>query len=433
MSPPRKFATRTSPLKGPRRLEAARHLRGGRIAVLLLCAWAGAAAAWEFHGAVSAAPQLSSDDSASPYFVGPPTVALPHRASRQDIELRAQEGGFNAEGILRQQLAEGAPPEYHGIANQFYYDGQLSPGLGWTLGKKVLSWGVGFGFKPLDVVQREDRRAVNPPPLIGQPLALVERFTAADALTVAWIRPGQGRGNTDADAPALALHWYRLVGGDDLHAVARLSSRRGVEAGAGATHVIGDEWSIYAAALYSQRYRLRLNQLLDNGGLLANADPTAETLRRNSSKAVAGAQWTGESGWSLLAEGWYDGDAWRRVDWQRLDALTARQRAAAGVAPAAAIDGNVAWSSQAYLTTNLLRENLLARLAWDDRDGFKPYAELLITPRDRGLATTAGASLEGNRQRVSFGLRQLGGAAASAYAQAPIRRLLWAEWRLAMF
>jgi len=30
-------------------------------------------------------------------------------------------------------------------------------------------------------------------------------------------------------------------------------------------------------------------------------------------------------------------------------------------------------------------------------------------------------------------LRQLGGAVDSAYARAPIRRLLWAEWRLAMF
>jgi hypothetical protein len=406
---------------------------GRTSAALLLCAWAGTAGAWEFHGAVSVAPELLSDNAASPYFVGPPTVALPHRASRQDIELRVQEGGFNAQGILRQQVAEAARPEYHGIANQFYYDGELAPGLGWTAGKKVLSWGVGFGFKPLDVVQRENRRSINPPPLVGQPLAVIERFTATDALTVAWVRPGQGRGDTDADDPALALHWYRLAGGDDLHAVARLSSRRGLEAGIGATHVIGDEWSIYAAALHSQRYRLRLNPLVDNNGLLASADPSAETPRHNSLKAIAGAQWTGESGWSMLIEAWYDGDAYCRADWRRLDALTARQRTAAAFAPSTAIDANIAWSSQAYLATNLLRENLLARLSYDDRDGFKPYAELLITPRDRGLVTTVGASLEGNRQRVSYGLRQLGGAADSAYARAPIRRMLWAEWRLAMF
>lgn len=398
---------------------------------MLLCTWAGTAGAWEFHGAVSVAPEWLSMDENSPYYVAPPTVVLPHRASRQDLELRAQQGGFNAQSILRQQVAEGASPEYHGIANQLYYDGQVSPGLGWTAGKKVLTWGVGFGFKPLDVVQREDRRAVNAPPLVGQPLALIERFTATDALTLAWVRPGQGRGDSDADDPALALHWYRLAGSDDYHGVARLSGRRGAEAGVGATHVIGDAWSIYAAGLYSQRYRIRRSQLIASGSLLASADPMAEESRRGSLRAVAGAQWTGESGWSWLVEAWYDGDAYRRADWQRLDALTANQRAAS--VPATAIDGNVAWSSQAYLAANLLRENLLTRLSYDDRDGFKPYAELLVTPRDGGTVATVGASYEGNRQRVSLGLRRLGGAADSAYAQAPIRRLLWAEWRLAIF
>lgn len=398
---------------------------------MLLCTWAGTAGAWEFHGAVSVAPEWLSMDENSPYYVAPPTVVLPHRASRQDLELRAQQGGFNAQGILRQQVAEGASPEYHGIANQLYYDGQVSPGLGWTAGKKVLTWGVGFGFKPLDVVQREDRRAVNAPPLVGQPLALIERFTATDALTLACVRPGQGRGDSDADDPALALHWYRLAGADDYHAVARLSHRRGAEAGVGATHVIGDAWSIYAAGLYSQRYRIRRSQLIASGSLLASADPMAEESRRGSLRAVAGAQWTGESGWSWLVEAWYDGDAYRRADWQRLEALTANQRAAS--VPATAIDGNVAWSSQAYLAANLLRENLLARLSYDDRDGFKPYAELLVTPRDGGTVATVGASYEGNRQRVSLGLRRLGGAADSAYARAPIRHLLWAEWRLAIF
>jgi len=404
-----------------------------RPAALLLCAWAGTAGAWEVHGALSVAPEWLSTDDASPYYVAPPPLLLPHRTSRQDFELRAQEGGFNAQGILRQQVAEGSSPEYHGIANQFYYDSQFSPGLGWSAGKKVLTWGVGFGFKPLDVVQREDRRAVNAPPLVGQPLAVVERFTATDALTLAWVRPGQGRGDSDADDPALALHWYRLAGGDDYHAVARLSSRRGGEAGVGVTEVIGETWSIYAAALYSQRYRIRLNRLPDSGDLLADADPTAETTRRDSLRAVAGAQWTGASGWSMLVEAWYDGDAYRRSDWVRLDALTAHQRAAYAMAPASAIDGNIAWSSQAYLAANLLRENLLARLSYDDRDGFRPYAELLVTPSDRGTVATLGASVEGNRQTVSFGLRQLGGAADSAYARAPIRRLLWAEWRLAAF
>jgi hypothetical protein len=322
------------------------------------------AAALETHGALVVAPQAADSSQHS---------------SRNDLELRAQEGGFNAQGVLRHAVADGRRPEYHGIANQFYYDGQITPGLGWTVGKKVMPWGVGFGFKPLDVIQREDRRGINPPPLVGVPLVALERYTGTDALTLAWTRPGENGGETDARDPGLALHWYRLVGGDDLHGVMRVSARRRLEAGAGLTRVVGEEWSIHAAALYQERGPMRPDGHYDDAAL----------------KAVAGLTWTGESGISVLAEAWDDPDA-------PLVRLTPR-------------------------------ENLLLRLSWDDRDGFKPYTELLLTPRDGGRVVSVGASWEGNRNRISLGLRQYGGRDDSAYARAPIRRVIWAEWRLAIF
>lgn len=403
--------------------------RGAASCLLALALPAGAA---EFNAALMVAPEVDTPNTASPYYVGPPLV--PDRASRQDLELRLREGGFNVQETLRWQTIRDRTPEQHGIANQFYYDGELGDGLGWTAGKKLMSWGVGFGFKPLDVVQRENRRLVNRPALVGTPMLAVERFTADEAWTVAWTHPGRGEGSDDFRDASLALRWYRLsAGGDDLHAVARLSHRRGLEAGVGATRVIGEEWSIYGAALYERRTRRLMNMLVGNGGTLAAADPMSEQVGGGGTKAVAGAQWTGASGWSTLAEAWYDADAYSRAQWQRLDALTASQHALAGIAPAAAIAGNVAWSSQAYLTPNLLRENLLLRLGYDDRDGFRPYAELLATPRDGGRVWTIGAVFEGNRQRLALGLRQAGGADGSAYARAPIRRAAWAEWRLALF
>ncbi len=403
-------------------------------ALLLLALPARAA---DVNAALIVAPEVDSDNRASPYFVGPPIVDLPHRTSRQDLELRLRDGGFNAQGTLRWQVAQGEKPEQHGIANQFYYDGELGNGWGWTAGKKVMGWGVGFGFKPLDVVQRENRRGVNLPALVGVPLMALEHFTATDAWTLAWTRPGGGFGHIDDGDDhdqALALHWYRLsAGGEDLHAVARLSHVRGVELGAGFTRVVGEEWSYYAAALWERRYTKTLNALAESGGLLATSDPMTPFTQHNGLKAVAGAQWTGTSGWSVLAEGWLDDDAYRIADWRRLDGLTARQLAMAGLAPPTAIALNVAASSQAYLATNVLRENLLLRLSYDNGDGFRPYAELLATPADGGKVYTVGASNEGNRQRITVGLRQLGGAAESVIARAPLKRMAWIEWRWAMF
>jgi hypothetical protein len=401
------------------------------VAALLLLALPVAAA--EINASLYLAPEVDTENRASPYYVGPPLLPMRDRSLRTDLELRYREGGLNAQGILREQAVQGAKPEQHGIVNQFYYDGEWGEGLGWTAGKKVMSWGVGFGFRPLDVVQRENRRGVNLPALVGVPVLAVERFTADDAWTLAWTSPGQGAGSDENRDSSLAFHWYRLVGSDDLHAVARFSHRRGFEAGVGATRVVGEEWSFYGAALYQRRYTKTLSTLAENGGLFATADPMASMPRRNGAKAVAGAQWTGASGLSVLAEGWYDADAYSIAEWRRLDVLTARQRALAGLAPAATIAGNVGWSSQAYLATNLLRENLLLRLSYDDGDGFKPFAELLATPRDGGKLLTLGAAKEWNRQRASFGLRQLGGAEESVYARAPLKRMAWAEWRFSFF
>jgi hypothetical protein len=338
---------------------------------LLLATSAGAV---EIHGVITVAPEFLAENTSSPY-----DVNTPRRSSRQDVELKLQEGGFNAQGILRQQVAEGHSPEYHGIANQFYYDGAISPALGWTAGRKVMPWGVGFGFKPLDVIQRENRRSINPPPLVGVPLVAIEHFTAEDAWTVAWTRPGQGRAETDDRDPGVALHWYRLASGDDLHGVLRVSQRRRLEAGVGATRIVGDEWSFHGAALYQERGPMRPDGSFDGEAI----------------KAVVGAQWTGESGTSVLLEAWDDPDA--------------------------------------PLASGTPRENVLLRVTWDDRDGFKPYADLLVTPRDGGRVFTVGAVWEGNRQRFTLGARQVGGARDSAYAQAPIKRILWAEWRLALF
>lgn len=407
--------------------------RGALIFGLFALCLAPAAHGVEFHATVSAAPIWESRATASPYEVGQGTT---RNTSRQDLELRLREGGFNAQTTLRWQATEGGKPERHGVANQAYFDGDLGDGLGFTVGKKVLSWGVGFGFRPLDVVQRENRRDVNPPALVGLPLLALERFSADTAWTLAWVRPGvesgEKAGSDDSRDSALAFHGYRLVDGDDVHAVARLSHRRSFELGLGATRVVGEEWSFHGAALYQRRSSKTLNTLAENGGLLAASDPMHATPRRNGVKVVAGAQWTGGP-WSILAEAWYDADTYSRAEWQRLDALTARQRTLAGVAPASAIAGNVAWSSRAYRADNLLRENLLLRLAHDNGDGFKAHAELLLTPADGGRVLTLGASHEGDRQRLSIGLRQLGGRSDSAYAQSPLRCIAWIEWRWALF
>jgi hypothetical protein len=387
----------------------------------------------DFSMNVVLAPEQDTARRSSPYHVPSSVTRVPESKGRGDIELRLRAGGLNAQYTVRQQTSNVDSSQLSGIANQIYYDSDLHDGFGWTVGRKVMSWGVGFGFKPLDVIQRENRRGVNQAALVGVPLLAVQKMTADSSWTLAWTHPGAGDGTAGDKDSGVSLHWFQLAGGNDHYAVIRLSPLHQVETGVGATWILDDEISIYGAGLYERRYEKTLNALSENGGLFAGADPMLVRSSRNGGRAVAGIQWTGASGWSLLAEAWYDSHAYSKKEWQDLNELTTRQLAAAALAPAAALAANVAWSSQAFLPSNLLRENLLTRLSWDSRNGFKPYAEWLLTPRDGGQVLTLGALLEGDKQTLSIGMRQLGGPANSVYHLAPLQRMLWAEWRLAAF
>lgn len=405
--------------------------------IILGVAWAvlpPCLSALEINASFLAAPEYHGANRGSSYYVGPPLVPADYLTSRQDAELKLREGGFYAQATLRWIATEGGHSENHSVANQVYYDGDFGGGKTWTIGKKVLSWGVGFAFRPLDVIQREDRRSVNPPALVGIPLAAMESFSADQAWTLAWVNPGAGAKPADREDEALALRWYRFSGSDDFHAVTRISHERRFEAGIGATHVVGDEWSFYGAALYERRYTEVLNRLAEtDGALFSPLSPRAAVAMRHGSKAVLGAQWTGSSGWSVLAEAYYDADAYSRSEWRRLDALTQRQIAAGSFVPEQILAANIAWSSQAYLNPTLLRENTLLRLSYDDGDGFKPFGEVLTTPRDGGNVVTLGATYERDRNRFYGGWRRLGGRKESVYAGAPERNIFWFQWSVALF
>lgn len=418
----------------------------GRFPALAALLWlATPAAALDLSASLSVSPQWQVARPGSLYYVGPPTVPESKRALRQELAVRARHEGWNLQATLREEARQGQSGALRGIANELYYDGEIgsgvdqgvTPGQGFTIGKKVVPWGVGFGFRPLDVVQRENRRELHPPALVGIAQVAWEKLGSDDALTVLWQHPG-GQGNRQqpaSDDQALALHWYRLAGAVDVHGVARWSSRLGLEAGAGFSRIVGESWVFHGAWLQQQRSQRRGNALLGNGQLLASSNPWRDEQAGITSKVVAGVQWTGEAGLGLLLEAWYDGDAPSPLEWQRLAQLTARQRELGQTAQATqtSIDGNVAWSSQLLERANLHRQNILLRLSYDYQQRWKLAAEWLHTPADTGRALTLSLIHEGDRQRISGGLRRFGGGHDATFSQLPVAAALWLEWRYSLF
>ena len=163
-----------------------------------------------------------------------------------------------------------------------------------------MSWDVGYAFRPLDVVQQEDRRALSPVTLEGVPMLAWEVFDANRALTLVLSNPGRGRASQPRDDGSLALRLYRQNGARDEYAVLRLSSRNGIEAGVSFSQVASPELELHGSVLLQQRH--------DVWQTSRTAAPQWQRSAGNNGggKVLAGFTWTNEAKFSVLGEAWLD-------------------------------------------------------------------------------------------------------------------------------
>lgn len=240
-----------------------------------------------------------------------------------------------------------------------------------TAGKKVMSWEVGYAFRPLDVVQQEDRRTLNPVTLEGVPMLAWEAFDADRALTVVLSNLGRSRAGQPRDDGSLAVRLYRQNGARDEYAVLRLSSRNGVEGGVSFSQVATPEFELHGSVLLQQRHDVWLTS--------RTAPPRwqrgGDSGDNGGGKALAGFTWTNEAKFSLLGEAWLDRTAPTRPYRQQ--------------------------------------RNVLLRAAQNSGD-FDVSADILWQPQNGSKITSVAMSWKPGPWLFSASLRRYGGIAGSA-------------------
>ena len=327
----------------------------------------------------------------SPFAAGLPLTSFGRDRARFEEELRGKAGPVSLLLTATAFGQEAQLPKYKLVGNEIYSD--FSAGQNhFTVGKKILSGDVGYGFRPIDVIQREVRLQVLPPALTGVPNLTWERFTADQAWSLIWTNPGHGeRGDPKSDG-ALASRYYQRLGNTDLHAVVRASDRFGLEAGAAFSTVPTDSVELHGSFLQIKH---------DETGVARQ-------------KALAGFTWTWASGWSLLGEAWWDGTAPTAAAWQNL-AVRASQLQS--------IPAALAGLTQMFQAPSYSRSNALARIAWTDpkASGWSASLDVLRTLQDGGYSATAAIGYEADRLRVDAGLRRFGGRLDAAYRLLPER------------
>ncbi len=378
-------------------------------------------------GVIAEEHSLRSDSVFAPSLL---LTSFGRNRARLEQEVRGRVGPMSLLLTAADSGQDGRLPASRLLANEAYVDFRAGENH-FTLGKKILSGDVGYGFRPIDVIQREARLQVLPPTLEGVPNLSLERFSADTAWSVIYANPGHRRRGDAKDDESVSLRFYRRAGGTDLHGIARMSGRNGLESGAAFSTVPRESLELHGSFLVQRRgeRQMPLAEPASIPDLLAPGRAVAVTALNSPRKALAGFTWTTENGWSVIGEAWWDGTAPTAGDWRALANQARARNALAGLpgVPAAAITGSIAASTSLFQAPSVSRRTVLAHAGWTDPagSGWTASLDVLRTMEDGGWTATAAIAHESDRLRVDAGLRRFGGKADSAYRLLPEKSILF--------
>ena len=364
--------------------------------------------------------------------IAPPAAS----AAVAEAELRGRWRMLSVNLLLSGARDEGGGTQSFARFNELYASGDFGA---WqtSAGKKIVGWDVGYGFRPNDVVQQEERRTLLALTQEGRPLLQLEHFDAERAVSLVWVNPQHVHDADDeqrfARESALAMRGYVRDGAVDWHGFARIGQHTGASLGAAVAWVVTESLELHASARVLQRHD---GWRFDDAAGVApvTANPWRVATLGGTGEWLAGASWTGALQHSVIVEWWHDGTAPADAAWDRwfarnaaLGALAGRPGVPAGLLRG--IGGNLAWQASPFGSTSLRRDNVFVRLAWQP-ERWVVSLDALVTPADRGRMITAAVQWQGDRVRVNAAWRVNAGPSSAVLASLPQRAtgVLAAAW-----
>ncbi|WP_417069535.1 hypothetical protein [Niveibacterium terrae] len=333
----------------------------------------------------------------------------------EELSLKGRKGQFQAQATITHARSSPGEEQTRGLINELNWSGKTED-WHFTVGKKIVSWDVGQGFRPLDVIQQENRRTLYGSTLEGVRVAMAERYSGDSAWSLVLANPLKSAGAAGPEESAVALRYFLRRGSSDAHAVARWGRRTGAQAGLAIASVITDSLEIHASALRAEK----LDRYVEEGGLYA------QKTTEGGWQSLLGTSWTSENQLSLMAEYWHDSRAPSRQEWKnwrnRIESLPTNL-------PADAHIGQLANSATTLASTNLQRDNVLLRAAWTDTR-WSPALDMLYMPADHGRITTISLAWQGDELSVEGGWRRYAGPGSAIADNLPdkSKAYLWIKY-----
>ncbi len=295
-------------------------------------------------------------------------------------------------------------------------------------GRRVLDWGVGFGFRPNDIVMEEATRPLSPTARQGKYLLQVDHYGPSVTTSLALLNPHRlskqsAQRRLDEEA-AMVGQVYGKAGDLDLYGFGRYGKRTGSSAGMGLVGVPTDAITLQGSFRVLRAY----SGLTSSGAVDAVAfqSPWVRETRTNVPLVTLGASWAGESKQSVFVEYWHDARTLSDSQWsqwqQRGQWLAQTGNAFRGGLvpdiPANLLAGNFAWHEIPMEGLNQRRDSVLIRLAWQP-ENYAFAFDTVLSPADGGRIHTLSAQWRRYELQLNAAIRWLAGPQDSISRQLP--------------
>ncbi|CCN80941.1 conserved hypothetical protein [Vibrio nigripulchritudo SFn27] len=294
-------------------------------------------------------------------------------------------------------------PESDLIIRELFWQGSVDLAgttLDATVGKIRQDYGVGYGYRPLDVFNPYRRNPVGIQVEEGVGVVSLSHFGAegewtAIATTSSLTQQETTEIQKAAQQHGVGVRYYGLRGDSEFQVIGYFDDVRKGLVGASWVTVFGSEWEWHSSAVIQRKHLAyhHPNQLLA---------PVVLETQGAAQQVMTGITWSSFSGHSVIAEYWYDSRAWGKEEWEDAQVSATSLRETYG-------QDRLADSYGLGLTNaNLTKHNVMFHWTLDTQnwqgqhwtaapgwfEKLTPTVDLMIAPEDGGVISTPRLSFE---------------------------------------
>ncbi len=295
-----------------------------------------------------------------------------------------------------------------GYLYELFYDFSLAS-IDFSVGKKRIGMGVGYAYRPLDMIQKEQRQALNVTDIDGVPLISAARFTETGMVSLLYVNHLQVNEElTSSGDEEWAVRGYNLINDLDLQWLLHHDSQRKTSGAVGFSWVSGEAFELHGSIRIQGEYQAEPAYLYNPISMTFDASPNIE---QHGVVALLGMTWTSRNGLSVIVEYWQDSMAPDKSFWEGVisDLSYVRSGGAVTIQNAKQLSTLANRIEYGFDQSNLVQKSLFVRCAYDG-DWADPSIDVTLYPDDMGYTLTLRAEREFYQsQNIEFGMRVLGG------------------------